>query len=100
LKAQDNSQVKFTVLLIEVNTSYQEKEHNLSQARTLFKQAADLEHAQNRLKGAALDYNNLAELERLEGSETVAKTYLEQAIRYAEEIEDEELKSYLQSKLK
>lgn len=76
------------------------KEHNSSQARTLFKQAADLEHAQNRLKGAALDYNNLAELERQEGSETLAKTYLEQAIRYAEEIEDEELKSYLQAKLK
>ena len=76
------------------------KENNLSKARTLFKQAADLEHAQNRLKGAALDYNNLAELERLSGAEAKAQTYLTQALKYAEEIDDDELKSYLKAKLK
>ena len=76
------------------------KENNLDKARTLFKQAADLEHAQNRLKGAAIDYNNLAELERLNGNKTTAQTYLEQAVRYAEEIGDDKLKSYLQAKLK
>lgn len=76
------------------------KENNFDKARTLFKQAADLEHAQNRLKGAAIDYNNIAELERLNGDNNTAQTYLKQAVRYAEEIGDDELKSYLKSKLK
>jgi len=76
------------------------KENNFDKARTLFKQAADLEHAVNRLKGAAIDYNNLAELERLNGDNNTAQTYLKQAIRYAEETGDNELKSYLKTKLK
>lgn len=76
------------------------KTNHLDMARTLFKQAADLEHALNRLKGAAIDYNNLAELERLNGDKKTAQTYLKQALRYAEEIGDNELKSYLKTKLK
>ena len=76
------------------------KNNNPDKARTLFKQAADLEHALNRLKGAAIDYNNLAELERLNGDNKTAQTYLKQALCYAEEIGDNELKSYLKTKLK
>lgn len=76
------------------------KNNNPDKARTLFKQAADLEHALNRLKGAAIDYNNLAELERLNGDKKAAQTYLKQALLYAEEIDDNELKSYLETKLK
>ena len=75
------------------------KENNPDKARTLFKQAADLEHALNRLKGAAIDYGNLARLERIKGNTDAAKTYLEQALRYAEEIGDNKLKSYLETKL-
>lgn len=74
------------------------KENNLNKARTLFKQALDLEHAQNRLKGAAIDYNNLAELSRLTGNLAEAKTYLKQALKYATKIDDKELINYLQSK--
>lgn len=74
------------------------KENNLDKARTLFKQALDLEHAQNRLKGAAIDYNNLAELSHMTGNFTEAKTYLNQALKYATEIDDKELIAYLKSK--
>lgn len=74
------------------------KENNLNKARTMFKQALDLEHAQNRLKGAAIDYNNLAELSHLTGNKAEAKTYLAQAIKYAQEIDDKELTEYLKSK--
>ncbi len=35
------------------------KQKDLAQAKTLFKQAVDLENSTNRLKGAILDYNNL-----------------------------------------
>ncbi len=76
------------------------KRNNLSKAKTLFKQAVDLEHGKNRLKGAAIDYNNLAEVARLEGNTSQAKKYLTQALSYAEEIEDKQLKSYLLAKLK
>lgn len=71
----------------------------LNTARTLFKQAIDLENSQNRIKGAAIDYNNLAELALREGSGEEARTYLQQALSYAEMLEDEELKNYLKAKL-
>lgn len=71
----------------------------LNAARTLFKQAVDLENSQNRIKGAAIDYNNLAELALREGSDEEAHTYLQQALSYAEALEDEELKNYLKAKL-
>jgi len=74
-------------------------EENLDKARTLFKQALDLEHAQNRLKGAAFDYNNLAELSKRMGDLPEAEKYLKKALEYAKEIEDKELISYLQPKL-
>ena len=74
------------------------KEKNLDRARTLFKQALDMEHAQNRLKGAAIDYNNLAELSRLTGNSEEAKTYFTQAMEYAQQIEDKELIKYFKSK--
>ena len=74
------------------------KEENLNKARTLFKQALDMEHAQNRLKGAAIDYNNLAELSHKTGNHAEAETYLAQALKYAQQIEDEELIKYLKSK--
>lgn len=75
------------------------KQNNTDMARTLFKQALDLEHAANRLKGAALDYNNLAEVSRLTGNLPETEKYLHLALKYAEEIEDEELQNYLKSKL-
>lgn len=75
------------------------QENNLNLACTLFKQALDLEHSKNRLKGAAIDYNNLAELSRRQGLLPEAETYLKQALSYAEEIEDKELIKYLKSKL-
>lgn len=75
------------------------KENNISKAKTLFKQAVDLEHSQNRLKGAAIDYNNLAEISFIEGQKKEAANYLSQALKYATEIEDKELISYLQNKL-
>lgn len=76
------------------------KKNNLTAAETLFKQAADLEHSQNRLKGAAIDYNNLAEIAHQQGMYEMAATYLKQALSYAESINDKELISYLSSKLK
>lgn len=75
------------------------QENNLDMACTLFKQALDLEHSKNRLKGAAIDYNNLAELSRRQGLLPEAEIYLKQALHYAEEIEDKELIKYLKSKL-
>ncbi len=75
------------------------RQNNLRMARTLFKQALDLENSKNRLKGAAIDYNNLAEICLQEGDKTGAEKYLRQALRYAEEIEDNELKNYLKAKL-
>lgn len=75
------------------------RQDRLNAARTLFKQAVDLENSQNRIKGAAIDYNNLAELALREGSDEEAHTYLQQALSYAEALEDEELKNYLKAKL-
>ena len=75
------------------------RQDRLNAARTLFKQAVDLENSQNRIKGAAIDYNNLAELALREGSGEEARTYLQQALSYAEMLEDEELKNYLKAKL-
>lgn len=74
-------------------------ENNFEVARTLFKQALDLEHAQNRLKGAAYDYNNLAELSKRTGNIPEANKYLKLALNYAEKIDDKELSDYLKSKL-
>ncbi|MBO5440950.1 MAG: hypothetical protein J6A09_00080 [Alphaproteobacteria bacterium] len=67
------------------------KQNNLNKAKTLIKQALDLEHAKNRLKGAAIDYGNLAQIALLEKDEATAKTYLEQALAYAKTIDDQEL---------
>ncbi len=75
------------------------RQNNLRMARTLFKQALDLENSKNRLKGAAIDYNNLAEICLQEGDKNGAEKYLRQALNYAEEIEDNELKEYLKAKL-
>ncbi len=75
------------------------RQNNLRMARTLFKQALDLENSKNRLKGAAIDYNNLAEISLREGDKKSAEKYLRQALNYAEEIEDNELKDYLKAKL-
>lgn len=74
------------------------QEGELNMAETYFKQAADLEHGRNRLKGAAIDFNNLAELARIKNLPEDAERYLNQAIEYAEKINDEDLKSYLLSK--
>ena len=74
-------------------------QNHLNLARTLFKQAIDLENSKNRLKGAAIDYNNLAEICLQEGDKKSAENYLRQALSYAEEIEDHELKDYLKAKL-
>ena len=75
------------------------KQNNLNRAQTLFKQALDLEHGQNRLKGAIADYNNLAEIAFRQGIKTEAENYLNQALQYATEIEDDELIAYIKSKL-
>lgn len=69
-------------------------------AKTLFKQAADLEHGKNRLKGAAIDYNNLAEIAIREGNSDEADIYLKQALEHAENAGDEELAAHLRNKLK
>lgn len=83
----------YTLLgLIEV------KENNLNMACSLFKQALDLEHSQNRLKGAAIDYNNLAELSSRQGLTQEAEKYLGKALNYAKEIDDKELIKFLKSK--
>ncbi len=74
--------------------------NELELAKTLFKQAADLEFGKNRLKGAVADYNNLAEIAYREGNDAEAETYLRQALAYAENIEDKELAAYLKAKLK
>ncbi len=76
------------------------KKGNFSIAETLFKQAADLEHGKNRLKGAAIDYNNLAEVAKHRGQQQEAEKYIKQAISYAESINDKELVAYLSFKLK
>ena len=72
----------------------------LGPARTMFKNAVDMENSQNRLKGAAIDYNNLAELALREGCRDEARTCLERALKYAETLEDKELAAYLEDKLK
>ncbi len=71
----------------------------LNQARTMFKNAIDMENSQNRLKGVAIDYNNLAELALREGNQEEALTYLNRAIQYAETLEDRDLVAYLKNKL-
>lgn len=65
----------------------------------MFKQAVDLEHGKNRLKGAAIDYNNLAEIAKKQGYRDEAEIYLLQAVKYAEETDDNKLKTYLKNKL-
>ena len=75
------------------------RQNRLSSAHTLFKQAIDLENSKNRIKGAAIDYNNLAEIALREGNTEEASAYLRQALSYAEMLEDEELKNYLKAKL-
>ncbi len=75
------------------------KQNNLSLAQTLFQQALDLEHSQNRLKGAIIDYNNLAETARRNQDIPKAREYLQQALSYAEKIEDKDLIKSLTEKL-
>ena len=75
------------------------QEGHLEKAKTLFKQALDLEHSRNRLKGAAIDYNNLAEISRQIGDINEANSYIKQAIKYAKEIKDKELEQYLTQKV-
>lgn len=74
-------------------------ENNINLATTLFKQALDLEHSQDRLKGAIVDYNNLAEISKLKGDKEEENKYLNLALRYARDIDDKELIDYLQKKL-
>lgn len=76
------------------------KANDLETAQTLFKQAVDLERSRNRLKGVAIDYNNLAELAHLKGQREEEYKYLNQALEYAKSIEDKELSEYLRAKLK
>lgn len=75
------------------------KQNKINVARTLFKQAIDLENSHNRLKGAAIDYNNLAELSLRAGEADEARAYFKQALAYAEELKDDELCRYLAAKL-
>jgi hypothetical protein len=65
----------------------------------LFKQALDLEHSQDRLKGAIVDYNNLAEIYKLKGDKNEENKYLNLALKYAKDIDDKELITYLEKKL-
>ena len=74
-------------------------ENNINIASTLFKQALDLEHSQNRLKGAIVDYNNLAEISKLKGDKEEENKYLNIALDYAKNIDDKELINYLEKKL-
>ena len=75
-------------------------ENNLNLAKTTFKQALDLENSRNRLKGALIDYNNLAETSFRLGDEKQAKEYLNLALSCSQKIEDKELEDYIKSKLK
>ena len=75
-------------------------ENNLNLAKTTFKQALDLENSNNRLKGAIIDYNNLAETSLKLGDEKEATKYLKLALEYSQKIEDKELIDYIKSKLK
>jgi hypothetical protein len=74
-------------------------ENNINLATTLFKQALDLEHSQDRLKGAIVDYNNLAEIYKLKGDKNEENKYLNLALKYAKDIDDKELITYLEKKL-
>ena len=74
-------------------------ENNINLATTLFKQALDLEHSQDRLKGAIVDYNNLAEISKLKGDKDEENKYLNLALNYAKDIKDQELINYLEKKL-
>jgi tetratricopeptide (TPR) repeat protein len=74
-------------------------ENNINLATTLFKQALDLEHSQDRLKGAIVDYNNLAEISKLKGDKDEEYKYLNLALNYAKDIKDQELINYLEKKL-
>jgi hypothetical protein len=74
-------------------------ENNINLATTLFKQALDLEHSQDRLKGAIVDYNNLAEISKLKGDKNEETKYLNLALNYAKDIKDQELINYLEKKL-
>ena len=58
-----------------------------------------MESSLNRIKGAAVDYNNLAELSLREGHKEEAEKYLRRALEYAETLADKELINYLKSKL-
>ena len=75
------------------------KQNNLNRAHTLFMQALDLEHSKDRLKGAAVDYNNLAEIARCTGDKETSEKYLKQALLYATQTNDTELAEFIKTKL-
>lgn len=74
------------------------KNNNLSLAKTLFKQALDLENSRNRPRGAAIDLANLAELACRQGYKEEAETYLEKALSIAEELNDANLLNILKKR--
>ena len=76
------------------------KLNHLDTARTLFYQALDLEHSKDCTKGAAVDYNNLAEIARRTKDIKIMKQYLTQALQYATDANDSELISFIEAKLK
>ena len=72
---------------------------NLSRATALFKQALNLEQCNERYSGAALDYANLAFIEKLAGRFDNALLNLKSALENAQKFEDAKLCTLIETQI-
>ena len=76
------------------------QKNNLSKAKSFFQQAVQREERNNRWNGAAVDYANLALIEKKCGNSEQAEAILETAIEYARNSGDENLIKQIKKQLK
>ena len=75
------------------------KQNNLKRAKNLFKSSLDLELSKSRFSAISMDYNNLAEVEKLKNNPSTYKQYLKLALDFAKSSNDPKLIQYLEEKL-
>jgi len=75
------------------------KLNNLKRAKNLIKTSLDLELSKSRFSAIAIDYNNLAEVEKQKNQTSTSKQYLKLALDFAKSSNDQQLISYLEEKL-
>ena len=76
------------------------QKNNLPRAKGLFEKAVLLEEHNNRLNGAAIDYVNIALIEKKCGNQEQAKKTLKLALEYAEGFDDEKLSTQIKNMIK